>query len=116
MTLFTALAVLSGVSFVGYGVSCLMADAMAREFERFGLAGFRVLVGALEVCGGAGLLLGLWYLPLLFSAAAGLTVLMLLGVVVRVRLRDGILLTLPALVLFAINGSLAVEAWRRLTG
>lgn len=116
MTLFTALAVLSGVSFVGYGVSCLVAETMAREFERFGLARFRALVGLLEVAGGAGLLVGLWYLPLLFAAALGLAVLMLLGVMVRVRLRDGVLLTMPALVLFAINGYLAIEAWQRLTG
>jgi uncharacterized RDD family membrane protein YckC len=113
MTLFTAMVVLSGVAFVGYGVSCLVSPAMAREFERFGLAKFRVLVGALEVSGGAGLLAGLWYLPLLCAAALGLTVLMLLGVGVRVRLRDGVLLTLPALLLGVVNGYLALEAWRR---
>ncbi len=114
MTRFTLLAVLSGVAFVIYGVLCLGAARMADEFERFGLAKFRVLVGALEVLGGAGLLIGLWYLPLFLLAASGLTVLMLLGVGVRVRLRDGVLLTLPAFVLFVINGYLAVAAWQRL--
>jgi uncharacterized RDD family membrane protein YckC len=116
MTLFTVMAVLSGVAFVGYGVSCLVSPAMAREFERFGLARFRTLVGALEVGGGAGLLAGLCYLPLLCAAALGLTVLMLLGVSVRVRLRDGVLRTLPALLLGVVNGYLALEAWRRLAG
>lgn len=115
MTLFTALTVLSGVAFVIYGISCLGSQAMAREFTRFGLARFRVLVGALEVLGGAGLLLGLWSLPLLAASAAGLALLMALGVGVRIRLRDGVLLTLPALVLFVVNGYLAVQAWERLT-
>jgi hypothetical protein len=116
VTRFTSLTVLSGVAFVVYGVSCLFSPAMAREFTRFGLARFRLLVGALEVLGGTGLLLGLvWSLPLLAASAAGLTLLMALGVGVRIRLRDGVLLTLPALVLFVVNGYLAVQAWERLT-
>ncbi len=116
MTLFTSLTVLSGVAFVVYGISCLASQSMVREFTRFGLARFRVLVGALEVLGGAGLLIGLWYhLPLLAASAAGLALLMALGVGVRLRMRDGVLLTLPALVLFVVNGYLAVHAWERLT-
>ncbi len=88
---------------------------MLREFERFGLARFRTLTGSLEALGGAGLLVGLWFLPLLAASALGLSILMLLGVGVRLRMRDGVLLTLPALVLCVLNGYLATEAWRRLT-
>jgi hypothetical protein len=116
MPWFVTLAVLSGVAFVGYGLSCLFAPAMEREFKRFGLARFRILTGALEVLGGLGLLLGLWYLPLLAAAAGGLAVLMLLGVVVRVRVGDGVWLTLPAFALLLVNGWLALEAWRRVGG
>lgn len=115
MTLFPALTTLSGVAFVVYGIGCLGSPAMTSEFARFGLAKFRVLVGTLEVLGGAGLLLGLWYLPLLAASAAGLSALMALGVGVRIRLRDGVLRTLPALVLLAVNGYLAVHAVERLT-
>jgi hypothetical protein len=111
----TALTALSGVAFVVYGIRCLGSPAMTHEFARFGLARFRVLVGALEVLGGTGLLLGLWYLPLLAASAAGLAVLMALGVGVRIRLHDGVLLTMPALVLFVVNGYLAVHAVERLT-
>jgi hypothetical protein len=115
VTLFVSLTVLSGGAFVVYGISCLQSRAMEREFTRFGLVRFRVLVGALEVLGGAGLLLGLWYLPLLAVSATGLAVLMALGVGVRMRLRDGVLVTLPALALFVVNGYLAVQAWERLS-
>jgi len=114
MVLGNALALLSGLSFFVYGLSCLQSSAMAREFERFGLANFRVLTGVLEVCGGAGLLIGLWYTPLLFLASAGLTVLMALGVGVRLRIRDSLLQTLPALGFFVVNGYVAVEAWHRM--
>ncbi len=115
MSIFHLLAVCSGMSFLLYGVSCLTGESMVQEFERFGLAKYRTLTGLLEVCGGAGLLIGLWSPPLFIAAATGLTVLMLLGVGVRLRMRDGVLLTLPAFVLFVVNGYLAIEAWRRLS-
>ena len=113
MSVVNALGVLSGLSFLIYGLSCLRSSAMEREFERFGLAKFRVLTGVLEVCGGAGLLIGLWYPPLLFAAAAGLAVLMALGVGVRLRVRDSLLQTLPAIGFFGVNAYVAIAAWQR---
>lgn len=113
MVLVDWLAALSGFSFLIYGLSCLQSRAMAREFERFGLARFRTLTGLLEVFGGVGSLIGVWYPPLLLLASGGLTVLMVLGVAVRLRVRDGLFLTLPALVLCVVNGYVAMEAWRR---
>ncbi len=114
MSLHFVLTVLSGVAFLGYGASVVFSNAMVEEFERFGLARFRVLTGTLELFGGAGLLLGLFHLPLLCLAAVGLALLMLLGVGVRVRMRDGVLLTMPALLLLVINSWIAVEAWQRI--
>lgn len=114
MSLFVVLTIVSGVSFLVYGASCVFSKAMVREFERFGLSQFRVLTGWLELFGGAGLLLGLRYLPLLCLSAAGLALLMLLGVGVRVRMQDGVLLTLPALMLLMINAWIAAEAWQRI--
>ena len=97
-----------------YGLSCLQSPAMALEFERFGLTKFRVLTGVLEVCGGVGLLVGLRSALILWMAATGLTMLMALGVGVRVRLRDSVWQTLPALALFIVNGYVAVSAWQLL--
>jgi uncharacterized membrane protein YphA (DoxX/SURF4 family) len=112
VSLLPALTVLSGVSFVLYGVSCVRSDTMVREFERFGLARFRVLTGTLEILGGAGLLIGLRHPPLVFPSATGLALLMFLGVGVRLKMRDGLLLTSPALLLMVANGWIAVTAWR----
>jgi hypothetical protein len=111
---FPGLAVLTGFAFLGYGVACLRSEHMRREFERFGLGRFRRVTGLLEVAGGAGLVLGLWYLPLLSVSAVGLSLLMLLAVLTRLRLRDRLVIIGPAFVLLLVNGSLAVEAWRRL--
>lgn len=95
---------LSALAFVGYGSACLTTRHMTVEFERFGLARFRRLVGALELMGGMGLLVGYVYRPLLLLSSAGLTLLMLLGVLTRVRIRDSVVETLPAFVLFLMNG------------
>lgn len=94
---------LSGLAFIMYGVGCLVSQRMKAEFVRFGLRRFRVLVGLLECLGGAGLLVGFWSDVILLFSSAGLSLLMLLGVVVRVYLRDTFLQTLPALVLLVLN-------------
>jgi uncharacterized membrane protein YphA (DoxX/SURF4 family) len=112
MTLTSGIAALSGLSFILFGLSCLRSNEMKREFERFGFARFRVLTGVLEVAGGAGLLIGLRYTPVLLLAALGLTVLMAIGVAIRLRVRDRALHILPALGFSLLNGYVAVEAWK----
>jgi hypothetical protein len=77
---------------------------MKSEFQRYGLKEFRVLTGLLEILGGFGVLIGLFYPPLLSLASLGLFVLMIAGVYTRVRVGDSLLLTLPALALLLING------------
>lgn len=111
MTPLTVLTVLSAVAFLGYGVLLLTTDSMKEEFVRFGLEHFRILTGILEVLGGVGLLVGLYWTPAALMASAGLTVLMALGVGVRVRLRDSIGQTLPALALFLVNLYILVQNW-----
>jgi hypothetical protein len=90
-------------AFLYYGVLCLSSKYMVLEFERYRLAPFRKLVGALEVLGGLGVLFGLWFSPLMVLATSGLALLMLLGVFARLRIRDSIGQMLPALFLMAIS-------------
>ena len=99
----TIAAVVSSAAFIWYGANCFVSRAMAAEFERYRLARYRVLTGALQVAGGGGLLVGLWYRPLLQLSAGGLAALMLLGVIVHVRIRDPAQASLPALALFGLN-------------
>ena len=95
---------LSIVAFLGYGVACLTTTHMVAEFERFGLARYRRLVGTLELLGGLGLMFGYWVRPLLILSAAGLTLLMLLGVWTRFRIRDSAKETAPAALFLLLNG------------
>lgn len=115
MTWFFALVVASGCAFVTYGWSCLYTPAMHREFERFGLARFRTMTGVLEVLGGVGLLGGFAWPPAWPLASGGLCLLMICGVAVRLRIGDGLLPTLPAVVLMLVNGYIFVVSWPSLT-
>lgn len=84
---------------------------MDREFNRYGLVRFRTLVGALQLSGAAGLLAGLhtpWVGQL---ASAGLALLMLLGVGVRIKIRDTALQTLPAFAYMLLNAYLALAVF-----
>ncbi len=94
---------LSAVAFLGFGTACLVTRRMREEFERYGLARWRLLVGRLELAGAVGLLAGPWWPRVAVAAAAGLALLMALGVATRVRIRDSLAQTLPAALLFVTN-------------
>ena len=105
-TAFEIARAVSAVAFLFYGIACLVSSHMKVEFERYGLARFRNLVGALECLGALGLLVGHFYHPVLVLAAAGLTLTMLMGIVTRVRIGDSLARTLPAIVLMIVNAFL----------
>jgi hypothetical protein len=54
--------------------------------------------------GALGLFIGLWYQPLLLLSSGGLALLMFLGVLVRIKLKDSLWITLPALFYMVLNG------------
>ena len=84
---------------------------MVREFQRFGVARFRVLTGILEILGGLGVLIGLWFWPLGLVSSCGLFVLMAMGFIVRIRIRDRVLQCLPALFFCLLNGLILIHFW-----
>ena len=112
MNLLTALTVCSGSLFLVYGGSCLGSPSMKSEFARFELGRFRTLIGTLELLGGMGLLLGLSWPPAVWISSAGLSLLMLCGVGVRIRIGDGFARSLPALVLMIVNAFIFIESLR----
>ncbi len=95
---------LSAVLFGGYGLNCLLSERMVAEFERYGLARFQRLTGALQVAASLGLLLGQRYRPLLLLSAGGLALMMFLAVATRFRIKDPPVAAIPALVLCLLNG------------
>ena len=94
---------LSATAFLVYGIACLVGPHMDAEFERYGLARFRRLIGALECLGALGLLVGHFNRPVLLLAAAGLALTMLMAIATRIRIGDSLVQTLPAIVLLVLN-------------
>jgi len=76
---------------------------MKTEFKRFGLEKFGLIIIALQFFGAIGLLLGLGYQPFLIISSFGLAALMLSGFLVRLKLKDSIWISLPALFYMGLN-------------
>lgn len=87
----------SAISFLAFGSACFVTEYMLGEFSRYGLARQRHLVGLLQIMGACGLVAGIWLPGIGQVAAAGLALLMLLGVGVRIKIKDSFWQTLPAL-------------------
>ena len=113
--LFHLLAVMTIVSFYAYGASCVASKHMVAEFERYGLAQYRQLTGYLQLLGATGLLVGLLVTPWIgLLAAIGLSVQMLLGFGVRLRIKDPVFQCLPSFTYIWVNAGLALGYYNRL--
>ena len=103
MQLLDVLILISSLSFMGYGIAYFVSPKMKSEFKRFGIEKAGALTAILELLGGVGLLVGLKISIILLTSAGGLAVLMFLGVVIRIKVRDSIWLSLPALFFILLN-------------
>lgn len=106
-----ALILFSALSFLFYGLGCFTSRHLKREFVRFGFSRQRWLIGLLQICGALGLIGGLWFPVLGTAGAAGLALMMLVGTLVRIKIRDTLLKTTPAVLYFLVNAYLAIFAY-----
>ena len=100
----------SAISFLFYGLSFYTSSHMKDEFKRYGLERFTLLISILQILGGIGLIVGLRIHPILLLSSAGLSILMLFGLGVRLKIRDGFWRSLPALSYFILNSYLFYAA------
>jgi len=107
----TALILFSAISFLAYGSACFFSAYMKREFARYQLGSQRALVGGLQLCAAIGLLAGLSQPWMGRAAAAGLAVMMLVAVGVRIKIKDTLPQTIPALLYLALNAYLCLAAF-----
>lgn len=106
------LILISSILFLGYGCLVLSTDHMCQEFERYGLSKFRTLTGVLELLGGFGSLVGILYPAILLLSAGGLSLLMFLGCLTRIKARDPWVQIIPALVLMVLNGFIFLQTYK----
>jgi uncharacterized membrane protein YphA (DoxX/SURF4 family) len=100
----------SALSFLFYGLSFYTSGHMKDEFKRYGLEKFALLTSILQILGGTGLIVGLQIHPILLISSAGLSILMLFGFGVRLKIRDGFWQSLPAFSYFILNTYLFYSA------
>ena len=103
MSPLTLAILISALSFITYGILSLTTTSMQEEFKRFGLEQLRTFTGIVQLLGGIGLLVGLKLPFALRFSAAGIVLLMIAGLIVRFKVGDSWLLSLPAFAYFLLN-------------
>lgn len=104
------LSVLVAAAFLFYGFSMFFSSGMKEEFERYDLIKFRKLIGFLQLLGGLGILVGLVFIPVLVIASGGLALLMMIGFVLRIKMKDGFWESMPSFIFMLLNLYICVYA------
>ncbi len=103
MAVITIITLISSFSFFAYAFSYFRTPHMKREFKRFGLEKIGLTTVLLEIIGAIGLLVGLKFYFFLMISSLGLALLMLAGIIVRIKLKDSIWISLPAFFYMMLN-------------
>lgn len=82
---------------------------MVDEFIRYRIPKFRKLTGWLQLLGSLGIVIGFWIDYLQIFSTIGLSLMMLLGVTVRINIKDNLTKILPALFYFLLNAFLSFK-------
>ena len=109
MELVKICAVVSSLSFICYVISYFVSPNMKKEFIRYGLQKLGLFVIILQFIGAVGLIIGFKYPPILLISSLGLSLLMLAGLIVRLRLKDSLSAYFPALFYMLLNAYIFIR-------
>ncbi|WP_452222066.1 DoxX family protein [Lacinutrix salivirga] len=112
MDLLTTLTWFSGLAFIYFGINCFVSEFIVLEFKRYHLEKYRRLTGLLQLLGAIGLVIGLYFSPvLLFVSSIGLALLMLAGFIVRLKIKDNFIKSSPAFTFAVLNLCIAIKTY-----
>jgi len=94
---------ISSLSFIAYSISYFISPHMKSEFKRFNLEKLGILTTFLEILGALGLLIGLLFKTILLISSGGLALMMLLALMIRIKSKDSLLISLPAIFYIILN-------------
>ncbi len=94
---------ISSLSFFAYSISYFTSPHMKNEFKRFGLEKMGLVIILLEIMGALGLLVGLKFYFILLISSLCLALLMLAGLIIRIKLKDSIWISFPASFYMVLN-------------
>tara|TARA_B100000497_G_C7546667_1_gene330606 strand:+ start:294 stop:659 length:366 start_codon:yes stop_codon:yes gene_type:complete len=110
MFILISCALISSFSFFAYAFSYFKEPHMKNEFKRFGLEKLGFTIVLLEITGALGLLIGLKFPFILLISSLGLALLMFAGLIVRISLKDSLLVSLPAFFYMVLNSFIFWES------
>jgi hypothetical protein len=112
LDLLTVITWFSSLAFIYFGMNCFYSDFIIAEFIRYDLQSYRKLTGILQLLGSTGLLIGLYFSPiLLLLASLGLCLLMLAGFIVRLKINDNFIQSSPSFIFAALNLIIAIKTY-----
>jgi len=94
---------ISAAGFFCYGTACLLTRRMRVEFARYGLPRMRVWTGVLQITAGLGLVAGYVYPVCALLASLGLSLMMVVALWVRWKIKDPVGGFLQALACLLLN-------------
>ena len=101
---------LSSLSFFIYFISYFISPFMKDEFKRLNLEKIGLLTITLELMGSIGLLVGILYNPILLISSGGLSLLMFIAILFRLKSKDTLWVSLPALFYMLLNFYIFIES------
>ncbi|WP_425391650.1 DoxX family protein [Ekhidna sp.] len=110
MTLNLLLASFTSLAFFYYGLTCLFSQRMVDEFKRFGLSNQqRIITAIFQLLGAIGIFVGFKYPFIGLVSTGGLSLLMLMGFGVRVKIKDKLKESFPSFAFMVINAYLLYD-------
>jgi uncharacterized membrane protein YphA (DoxX/SURF4 family) len=94
---------LSSFSFLAYSISYFVSPKMKEEFKRFKIEKLGLLTIVLEILGALGLIVGLFVNPILLLSSGGLSLLMFFALLIRIKSKDSLRVSLPAIFYMLLN-------------
>jgi hypothetical protein len=95
--------IVSGFSFFAYSFYYLISTRMRDELSRLGMENLGRVIVISQFLGAAGIFLGLLFNVLLILSSFCLALLMFCGLLVRMRSKDSLWVSLPALFYLILN-------------
>ncbi|MDZ7718916.1 MAG: DoxX family protein [Balneolaceae bacterium] len=113
--IFQFVVILNALFFLFYGFQSLNSQVMIDEFKRFGMTDkMRQLTGILQISGSAGLFAGFMFSYAGFLAAAGFTIMMIVAFIIRIKIKDSFIQSLPSLFFMLVNTWLTISFYNLL--
>lgn len=100
---YKTLILISSFSFIFYSARSIFSKNMIVEYSRWGLAKSRILISLLQFFAGLALIIGFYNVKLLTLTSFLLTIMMICAIIVRIKIKDSFLASLPAIFYAIIN-------------